>query len=132
RRAGQRQLVEQHELEEHRALLAAVYLRPRHGQPPALGQRAQERARVRARAVARVHPIDGEALGRVLGEEASDLGREGLLLGGEREVHGKWTIADLRDLDDGLSCAPSTFLDIFRIPSDRVFDRAGLPAWISS
>ncbi len=40
-----------------------------------------------ARAVARVHPVDGEAVGWMRGEEAPDLGGEGLLVGGVREVH---------------------------------------------
>ena len=87
RRASQRQLFEQDELEEHRPLLPAVRLRPRHAQPALLGQCAEEGARVGARAVARVHPVDGEAVGWMRGEEAPDLGGEGLLVGGVREVH---------------------------------------------
>ena len=43
-RAGERQLLEQHQLEEHRLGLAAVRFRPAQADPAALGQRPHERA----------------------------------------------------------------------------------------
>src|SRR5262249_5204307 len=75
-------------LEEHRPLVAAVLLGPGHGEPAALGERAEEGAGVRARAIAGIHAVDGEALGRMLGEETLDVGGERPLFGGAREVQG--------------------------------------------
>ena len=87
RRAGQRQLLEQHELEEHGARLAAERLGPAHGEPAALAESAHERVRVGAGAVARIDAVQRKALGRLLGEEPPDLVGERRFLGAAPEIH---------------------------------------------
>jgi hypothetical protein len=86
-RAARGQLLEEDELVDHRALLAAVRARPAHGQPPARAERPHEGARVRAGAIARVHAVVGETLGRMRAEECAQLLGECPLLGAPAEVH---------------------------------------------
>src|SRR5215813_207211 len=89
RRAYRGQLLEEHEGIHERAFLPSEGARPRHGQPAALGQRAQEGAGVSARAVPCIHAVHGEALGRVRAQESANLFGEGLLVRAELEVHGE-------------------------------------------
>ena len=85
RRRGQ--LLEEEQLVRERALLAAEGAGPRQGQPALVGQGAQERSRVRARAVARVHAIDRECLGRVRAQKTAYFFGECPLGRTELEVH---------------------------------------------
>jgi len=68
-RARERELFHQDELHEHRLFAAAVRLRPAHAEPALRAERSQERSRVRPRAVAGVHAVDREGLGRVRAQE---------------------------------------------------------------
>src|SRR5262249_33186231 len=88
-RAHRGQLLEEHERVHERALSPTEAAWPRHGQPAALGQRAQEGAGVSPRAVPRVHAVHGEAFGRVRAQESANLFGEGLLVRAELEVHGE-------------------------------------------
>ena len=87
RRAGQRQLFQEHELEEQRTLLTAVRLGPAHAEPALFAERAHEGTRVRAGAVARVHALEGKVLQRVCAQEAPHLFGEGALVVREGEIH---------------------------------------------
>src|SRR5207245_6681073 len=68
-------------------LPAAEGARPRQGQPALVGQGPQERARMGARAVARVHAVDRERLGRVRAQETAYFFGECPLVRTELEVH---------------------------------------------
>src|SRR5438445_533760 len=60
---------------------------PRQGQPALVGQGPQERSRVRARSVARVHAVDRECLGRVRAQKTAYFFGECPLGRTELEVH---------------------------------------------
>src|SRR5262249_53205646 len=89
RRAGERQLFEQHELEEHWLRPAAERRGPAHADPSALAQRLHERTRVRPGAVSRIHAIERKRVEGTFYQERAHVVGEDMLGGAESEVHGR-------------------------------------------
>src|SRR5207247_894467 len=102
-RADGGQLLEEHQRVHQRPLLAAEALRPGQRHPSLIRKRQQERPRVRARSVARVHAIHWECLGRMRAQEPAYLFGERPLGRAELEVHERFALRSAAHSRAGVS-----------------------------